>query len=178
LRYLGQLAETYLIILRGRELLLLDQHAAHERVLMRRFSREAAGGSRPLALPLELRLHKAEAERLQSIWGELGALGFVLSAPSASLLRVNATPALLEAGAAKEFLRGALGGKGQGLNSLLAMLACKGAIKAGQRLSRDEALGLIRQWLDTPERAFCPHGRPAVLAWGEAELEKMFKRRA
>lgn len=177
LRYLGQVAETYLIILRGRDLLLLDQHAAHERVLMHRFSREAAGGSQLLALPLELRLHKAEAERLQSIRAELGALGFVLSEPSDALLRVNGIPALLESGAAKEFLRAALGGKEQNLQYLLVMLACKGAVKAGQRLSRDEAHGLIRQWLDTPEREFCPHGRPAVLAWSEAELEKMFKRR-
>lgn len=179
LLYMGQVADTYLVVLRGAELLLLDQHAAHERVLLHRFRNEARSGqSQLLALPLELRLHPSESERLQEIWGELAALGFSLASPSASLLEVRGVPPLLDAGEAREFLRDALAEKGEGLTPLLNMMSCKAAIKAGQRLSRDEALALLCQWLATPEKEYCPHGRPAVLVFGAAELERMFKRKA
>lgn len=178
LMYMGQVADTYLVVLRGKELLLLDQHAVHERILLHRFQTDAKSGqSQLLAMPLELRLHPSEAERLQEIWGELGNLGFSLSAPSPSLLEVKGIPPILDAGEAKEFLRDALAEKGEGMTPLLNMMSCKGAIKAGQRLSRDEALGLLHKWLQTPEREFCPHGRPAVLVLGASELERMFKRK-
>ncbi|MDR2893155.1 MAG: DNA mismatch repair endonuclease MutL [Deltaproteobacteria bacterium] len=177
LNYLGQAADTYLIVLRGEKLLLLDQHAVHERILMHRFSREAgAGQAQLLALPLDLQLHPAEAERLQQLWGELAGLGFSLKSSGASL-QIMGIPPLLDRAEARDFLRAALAGRGNGLRDLLTLMACKGAIKAGQKLTRDEALGLIQQWLDTPDREFCPHGRPAVLTLGADELEKMFKRK-
>lgn len=179
LKYLGQVGDTYLVIARGADLLLLDQHAVHERILMNRFENEAGQGqSQLLALPLSLPLHPAENERLRDIWAELGKLGFVLSQPEAARLEVRGVPVLLDRSEARDFLRDALAEKGRGLRDLLEMMSCKGAIKAGQRLSRDEALGLISQWLKTPERSYCPHGRPAVLSFSPADLEKMFKRRA
>lgn len=174
--YLGQVAGTYLMLLKDDKLLLLDQHAAHERVLMHRFTRESASQSQFLALPLELPLHPAEHEALRAIWEDLAGLGFSLGV-SGGMLRVTGLPAVLSRAEARDFLRGAMAGQGDSLRDLLVMMSCKAAIKAGQKLTADEALGLIRQWLDTPECEYCPHGRPAVLALGAAELEKMFKRR-
>ena len=63
------------------------------------------------------------------------------------------------------------------MDARFASMACKSAIKAGENLGRDEALLLLRQWLATPDREYCPHGRPIVLRWDKPELEKLFKRR-
>jgi DNA mismatch repair protein MutL len=176
--YLGQLAQMYLMVIKGDKLLLLDQHAAHERVLMRRFTGEAtAGQTQMLALPLELQLHPAEASMLQQLWGDLLKLGFSMRSAGGTTLNVNGIPPLLSRTEAREFLLEALAAQGNALQELLIMMSCKGAIKAGQKLSNDEALMLLQEWLAVPEREYCPHGRPAVLVFGVEELEKMFKRR-
>ncbi len=178
LAYLGQIADTYLLVRHRDKLLIFDQHAAHERILLHRLEREDGRGlSQLLFLPLDLPLHPGEAEQLQSIRGHLAGLGFIFEGADAERLVVKGLPAGLPGGEALVFLREALAARESGLDELRHMMACRAAIKAGQRLSRDEAAGLLAQWLPAPDREFCPHGRPAVLELAPADLEKMFKRR-
>ena len=175
--YLGQVALTYLVLLDTTDaLVLLDQHAAHERVLYGRLTRGKAHDGQLLALPLRLSLHSAEKERFFQLRTQLESLGFVFTHTDADLC-VTAMPAMLTRAETECFLREALAGRKADLAGMFASMACKGAIKAGQALTDDEAAGLIAQWLATPEREYCPHGRPCVLRWDAGDLEKLFKRR-
>ncbi len=185
--YMGQIGGTYLLlrdVRNNREhgsLLILDQHAAHERVLV---SRIEAGGfsgmSQPLVLPLEYTLHPSERERIQEFRDSLASLGFDLvlrNQGAGTVLEVRAVPPLLERAAAGEFIREVLAGRKEDLHSLWATMACKAAIKAGDVLASDEAVNLVAQWLMTENRQFCPHGRPCGHLWGPAYRDTMFKRR-
>lgn len=177
--YLGQVAGTYLVLrLAGEGLALLDQHAAHERVLFERMrAAHTRGQSQPLAIPFEMSLHLAEQKKLTALWGELSALGFQMESVRPGLTAVRGVPPLLSAGEAKEFLKEALSGQAGGMEDLWAIMSCKGAVKAGDALADDEALALIAEWSAVPGRDYCPHGRPVVVTWEKKELEKLFKRR-
>ena len=92
-------------------------------------------------------------------------------------LLARGIPPSLSRSEAGEFLREVLAGRKDDIRAMFISLSCKGAIKAGQRLADDEAAALLRQWLHTPEREYCPHGRPSILRWDAVALEKLFKRR-
>ncbi|WP_415520125.1 MAG: DNA mismatch repair endonuclease MutL [Desulfovibrio aminophilus] len=178
LAYLGQVADTYLVLRTPDGLALLDQHAAHERVLFENMrSGRTRGESQPLAVGLELDLHPSEAELLEEIGADLRRLGFGFREAGAGRLALTAVPPGLDAGKAMEYFRAAVSGQSRNLAGLWTMLSCRSAIKAGDVLARDEALALLSAWLDCPERDYCPHGRPALVAFNEADLEKLFKRK-
>ncbi len=177
--YLGSLDDSYLILKMGESTLaLLDQHAAHERVLFSRFRDGRPPESRLFALPMEIPLHPAELEQVRERWEELRRLGFVLETrKEGAVLAVKAAPAILKAGEAREFLASVLAGEARTLEDLWTLMSCKAAIKAGQALAEDEALQLLQAWSETPDRGFCPHGRPVLLSWSVSDLEKLFKRK-
>ncbi|UZP66125.1 DNA mismatch repair endonuclease MutL [Desulfovibrio mangrovi] len=179
LTYMGQIGDTYLVVRQGRDkLVLLDQHAVHERILYQRIMRDASQGlSQLLAIPMSLPLHATESTRLQELWTELGEMGFSLQTEGSGSLRVKGIPASLSQSEARDFLREILSGQVQSMEDMWALMACKSAIKARQKLTPDEAAGLIAQWLKTPDRTYCPHGRPAVVQFDIDALEKLFKRK-
>ncbi len=178
MEYLGQIADTYLLARRGGGLLIVDQHAAHERVRLHAIQGGGTKGtSQLLALPLELPLHASESAELDRLWADLAALGFALETAGPGLLRVMGLPPQLARTDAAAFLRDALAGKQSGFESVWHMMACRTAVKGGDRLTPDEAAQLLRQWADTPESGYCPHGRPTAVTLTVNDLEKLFKRK-
>ncbi|HDQ40921.1 MAG TPA: DNA mismatch repair endonuclease MutL [Desulfonatronum sp.] len=177
MRYLGQAANSYLVLTAEQGLMLVDQHAAHERVLLQRLKNNVRPLTRGLLPALEIILHPAQQNRLEELWAKLEEMGFRLTTPKAGLLEVQGLPEYLEPLQAREFLAAALDGQAADMEALWAMMACKTAIKAGQSLATSEALQLLETWLECPNKAFCPHGRPVMVCLGPADLEKMFKRR-
>ena len=177
-RYLGQVARTYLVLSQNDDtLLLLDQHAMHERIFYEKFRENGSRGvARPLLVPLEMDLHPAEKERFLELEQTLTRLGFEASCRG-NRLSVRAMPPEMERSDASAFLREALSGRVDDLTSVWIHHACATAIRAGQHLSPDDAMQLVRQWLRTEEPDFCPHGRPCAVTLEKADLEKLFKRR-
>lgn len=179
MRYLGQLANTYLILASEDEITLIDQHAAHERVLFNVLRIQGTHGDRrPLLLPLEMPLHPAQSALVQEIWTELDGLGFSLELAPGPRLLLRAVPALLTPAKAREFMDDTLANKARSMEDLWAVMACKAAIKAGDELGADEALALVDSWRKLPDKDYCPHGRPVAVRWGVCDLEKLFKRRS
>ena len=177
MRYLGQAADSHLVLAVQGALVLVDQHAAHERVLVRRLQSSARPVARTLLQPLEMHLHPSQQSRLEDLWSMFADLGFRLANPRPNLLEVQGVPEHLDPGQARDFLASALDGRALGMEEMWTMMACKTAVKAGQPLSPPEALALLEAWLECPDRAFCPHGRPIMVRLEADALERMFKRR-
>lgn len=177
MEYLGQFANTYLLLRdRSLALVLVDQHAAHERVIFQRLLKGAGEGAKNLIVPLELRLDEERQASLEKVLPVLTRLGYNCYRDGKKLL-VKTIPAVLSRAEAREILEESLAAKNCDANRIYASLACRAAVKAGQELGPDEALELLRQWGSTPMAEFCPHGRPCVLRWTAPDLEKLFKRR-
>ncbi len=179
IEYLGQVADTYLVLkLVNGSLGLLDQHAAHERIIYYNMRAERTkGDSRPLAIPIELTLHTSEVPKVQDMWEELRSAGFMLELEGGLSLSMRGIPPSLETGEAKEYLKAAISGQAKSLDDLWIMLSCKSAIKANQSLAVDEALALLEAWVKCPQREYCPHGRPVMISWSFSDMEKLFKRK-
>ena len=179
IEYLGQVADTYLVLkLPNGSLGLLDQHAAHERVIYENMrSLRTRGESRPLALPIDIALHPSEVLRVQEMWEDLQAAGFILELEAGQTLSMRGIPPGLETGEAREYLKAAVDGQAKTLDDLWIMLSCKSAIKANLALAVDEALSLLEAWVKCPQREYCPHGRPVLVSWSALEMEKLFKRK-
>jgi DNA mismatch repair protein MutL len=175
MEYLGQIATTYLLLRTSDGLLIVDQHAAHERVIYERLKHGPVTGA-PLAMPLEIPLHPSQRESLQRNWKHLHELGFSIEKPGPDLLLVRSVPSLLTSGQAKDLLLSVLSEKSAAMEGLWTMMACRSAVKAGEPLSPDEALSLLSLWIECPARDHCPHGRPTTVTMTPKELEKLFKR--
>lgn len=177
LQYLGQIAATYLALKDATgALLLLDQHAAHERVLFHRIMKGNLESGVNLIVAIELSADAEKRNLLKRLSPALEAFGFKFHFEGNKVL-IKRIPALLTRVEARDFIGEVLAERKENLEGLYISLACRGAIKAGQKLSSDEAYELLRQWRETPQAEFCPHGRPCVLRWDAASLEKLFKRR-
>ena len=172
------MARTYLVFSQKDDtLLILDQHAMHERIFYEKFRNGGSRGvAQPLLVPLEMDLHPAESSRLLEIQDTLASLGFELSCRGGRCF-VQSMPPEMDRSEALAFLREVLSGRVDDLSSVWIHHACATAIRAGQHLTREDALNLVQKWLQTEEPDFCPHGRPCAVTLEKADLERLFKRR-
>jgi DNA mismatch repair protein MutL len=194
---LGQLHETYILMQYPGGIFIVDQHAAHERVvyerLRARFEHDARDTQR-LLFPQTLELGGSDDQWLATCIPRLATLGFALEPFGGTTYRLHSVPALLaerDAAAALmdilEALRSpgdeALASEGledvpQVLDRVLTVMACHGAIRAHQRLQDEEMRALLRDLGRTTMPFTCPHGRPVLLNVALSEIEKKFLRRS
>jgi DNA mismatch repair protein MutL len=188
LRVVGQLGQTYIVAEGPQGMYLIDQHAAHERVLYERMLSERsqqAVASQTLLEPLPLNLDPLLAGVLAEHLAMLNEMGFDLSAFGGTSYLVRAVPSILVAPDVHSALADILEMLRQGDDPLAARAeerliaaVCKcAAIKAGQTLSHDEMQQLVRQLEQCESPRTCPHGRPTVLHLSVEQLEKEFGRR-
>ncbi len=177
LEYFGQIAKTYLLLKQKDEaLILLDQHAVHERILYEKISKGVVQ-CQQLLVPLDLPLHPSEIKLLESQLSNLQNMGFELKIMP-QICQIYAVPSQLTRQNAKIFIQEIIREKIENLEHIWIKLACSKSIKAHTELGNAEAITLINQWLECDEPDFCPHGRPCVLHFDAHNLELMFKRKA
>ncbi|HVV85764.1 MAG TPA: hypothetical protein VHE35_22045, partial [Kofleriaceae bacterium] len=187
LRYLGQLDRTYLVCEGDGEMVLIDQHAAHERVEFQRLRERAAADGvavQRLLFPTTLELPAAERALVADGADLLAAVGFDVEPFGGTAVAVKAVPAGLRqdpAGVLRELLaelveRGGSRAVDERLEHVLATVACHSVVRAGDVLAADEVRALLGQMDGVDFRAHCPHGRPVLLRVGIAELARRFGR--
>lgn len=185
-KIVGQIFDTYIICERGDLVYIIDQHAAHERILydniVKKFNAEFA---QPLLIPYKLSLTGEEEEYFDKVLPNLTKLGFEIEVNGSSYLIKAVPEPISKIDFAKFFsdlFANMLNENELTLESLLkdklCQQACKAAIKGGESLSRAQIERVIGNYVDENGNlpAKCPHGRPAIVAFSARDVEKMFKR--
>ena len=184
---IGQVFDTYWLVQYEERLLIIDQHAAHEKVkyeaLVKKL-REGQVDSQNLAPPMILNLSAMEAHTLQEYGDYFARMGFEIEDFGGNAVAVRAVPCDLYGHYEKDFLQGILDeleeepprGTPAIIAEKLASMACKSAVKGNMRISTKEMGALLDQLLSLENPYHCPHGRPTIITMSKYELEKKFKR--
>ena len=190
----GQVAATYIVAEAEDGLVIVDQHAAHERLVLERMRRASAnaengGGAvarQALLIPDTVELDEPDCDRLEAAAGDLAALGLEIERFGPSTMLVRATPAalgktdipgLLADLAAELAELGTALSLGEKLDHVAATMACHGSVRAGRILSVAEMNALLREMEVTPRSGQCNHGRPTWVKLAHRDIEKLFGRR-
>ncbi|MDA8101174.1 MAG: DNA mismatch repair endonuclease MutL [Nitrospiraceae bacterium] len=188
LQPLAQVHDSFIIAQDNDGMALIDQHAAHERVLFEKLQDQYAHGSIPqqnLLLPVQMELGHAESALLAGLLGELRNMGFQIEEFGGGTFMIKAVPALLAGGDHKQLILDILGEiRTHGATSrfdklrdeILSVMACHPAIKVHRKLSMPEMEGLIRDLFACRMPHSCPHGRPTIVRFSLDEIRRMFKR--
>ena len=187
-KIIGQIFDTYWLVEFNEQLYIIDQHAAHERVLYEktlRGMRERDYTSQYLSPPIILNLSMQEENVLKEHMDTFASIGFEIEAFGEASYAVRAIPDNLFGIAKKELLIEMLDSLVEGIHSSVApdmiaekvaSMSCKAAVKGNSRLSAAEVEVLINELLKLDNPYHCPHGRPTIIAMTKRELEKKFKR--
>jgi DNA mismatch repair protein MutL len=185
----AQLHETYIVAQTRDGVVIVDQHAAHERLVYEHMKEGMAAGGvarQALLMPQVVELDPAEAERVAARAAELADLGLVIEPFGAGAVLVRETPAALgevdAAGLVRDIAddlieNGAALALKERLEAVASTMACHGSVRAGRRLSGPEMNALLRQMEATPHSGQCNHGRPTYVELKLADIERLFGRR-
>ncbi|GAM98510.1 DNA mismatch repair protein MutL [alpha proteobacterium U9-1i] len=185
----AQIHETYIVAQTEDGIVIVDQHAAHERLVYERMKQMLANGGvrrQALLIPEVVELDPAEAEAIAARAEELGQLGLVIEPFGAGAILIRETPALLghidAAGLLKDLADdiaelGEAHALKERLEEVCSSMACRGSVRAGRRLTGEEMNALLRQMEATPFSGQCNHGRPTYVELKLADIEKLFGRR-
>ena len=189
LKPLVQIENSYILCQSSESIVIIDQHAAHERVLYEKFKSEAnsqKAQSQSLLTPIQVQLTTQEVETLRESQETLSKIGFSISNLGDNTIAVNAVPLKFSKNSLDTVLKGLLDdissqGDPESLSELedvvINYAACRGAIKFGQPLTRDEMIALIQEMEKIQHKQYsCPHGRPSKVEITFKDLEKQFKR--
>ncbi|MCC8162549.1 MAG: DNA mismatch repair endonuclease MutL [Lachnospiraceae bacterium] len=184
---IGQLFDTYWLVQYADKLYIIDQHAAHEKVLYERFMKELSErkvDSQLFSPPLILNLSMQEEQLYLKFQQSFAEMGFEIDEFGDHAYAVRAVPSNLPGIARQDILMELLdslsditgSGTSESLLDKMASMACKAAVKGKHRMSTEEAKALIDELLTLENPYNCPHGRPTIISMSRYELEKKFKR--
>jgi DNA mismatch repair protein MutL len=188
LRVVGQLHNTYIVCESDAGLVLIDHHAAHERILFEQLQRRAAdqqAAAQQLVVPETIELNFREAEILGRMLSDLKTFGLEVEPFGKNTFVIKAVPELLSGRDVKPVIHeivektAAVGyspGLKEALDECRMVMACHGAMRANQALTEKQIEKLLRQLDECDHPSHCPHGRPTWIRWDLATLQKSFKR--
>ena len=184
----GQVHENYIIAQTARGMVIVDQHAAHERLVyetLKRQMAESGVAAQALLIPEIVTLGEGDVARLMEIAGDLHTMGLTLEPFGSGAVAVRETPAILGEVNAEAMLRDIvdeLDDAGDSLSvraridAVLSRMACHGSVRSGRRMRAEEMNALLRQMEATPHSGQCNHGRPTYVELKLADIERLFGR--
>ena len=182
-RVIGECFQTYIIAEDKDGLILIDKHAAHERILFNKLRAETDMPQQQLLTPVIVELTGEEAAAVQSQIEDIRQAGFAIDSFGENSFAVRSVPAYLDSGDVQsvisELAEKAMNSRTtvpDRLDDLIHTVACKAAIKAGKPTTMTELQGLCERVLSDDNVRSCPHGRPTTVRLTKYELDKMFKR--
>ncbi|MBE6599878.1 MAG: DNA mismatch repair endonuclease MutL [Ruminococcaceae bacterium] len=188
-RIIGEVFNSYVLVERGEKMIIIDKHAAHERIIFERLKKNMQSTeivSQILMIPLEVMLISEEVEALERYKKEVEATGFSFSCGK-NTVTVTALPDGIESGAAADMLSTMAGRLLDGTGSAeltreiifekaLYQGSCKAAIKAGREYPKGYAEQVVAELMKIPDITFCPHGRPVAMEMSKKTFDRQFKR--
>ena len=186
IKYIGELFDTYIIVEKNKkEMLLIDKHAAHERIIYEKLKSEKAGSSAQILLqPVTVTLGKSEYDAAINNLQMFADCSFDVEDFGNSSVIVRSAPQYIDAAEISDCITEMAGYIAIGKNDIYtekmdwfyANVACRSAVKAGNKNSADELIELIKTLESNPQIRYCPHGRPICIAMKKSEIENQFGR--